>query len=199
MNNLFDVIVIIAIISVLSICLILLKFLIKRRSGNKELYQAAADRTRDENLDKVILNEHYIKEDNKLVKTPYEVDYGNGNSEKPGRKDMESSIGKMSVMIQLVEKTELSTRKFILNPAKKIRIGSGFTDNDIVVSDSCIEEHQCEIFLAQGKIYIKNIGNKARIIIRRKKEQVIVDGKGIRLLTGDIVLTGKVTYEVTII
>lgn len=199
MKNLFDIIVIIAIICILSICLILLKFLIKRRSKNKELYQAAADRTRDENLNKVILNEHYIKEDNKLVKAPYEVDYGNGSSEKPGRKNAESSKGKMSVMLQLVENTELSTRKFILNPAKKIRIGSGFTDNDIVVSDSCIEEHQCEIFLAQGKIYIKNIGNKARTIIRRKKEQVIVDGKGIRLLTGDIVLTGKVTYEVTII
>lgn len=184
---------------VLLVSFILMKHLIKRRTRNKELHQAAADRARDENLNQVILNRNYPKEDNKLAKKPYEVDYENGSQEKSKGRNTESSKGKIPIMVQLVENTELSTRKFVLNPAKGIRIGSGLTDNDIMISGNGIEEHQCEIFVAQEKIYIRNMGSRERTIVRRKKEQVIADGKGIRLLTGDIILLGNVFYEITII
>lgn len=193
------VIFIILIIVILLIGFILLRYLIKRRTKRQELHRAAADRARDENLNQVILNTQHIKEENKSMKSPYEVDYGNGSREKSKREKAESPKGKIPIMVQLIENTELSTRKFVLNPAKGISIGSGLTDNDIVVSGSNIEERHCEIFLARGKVYIRSIGNRERTMLRRKKEQVIADRKGIRLLTGDIVLIGNVTYEVTII
>lgn len=199
MEKILPFIMLAAIILLLCFGLALFKYFMQRRTRKKELHRAAADRARDENLNQVILNVQHFKEENKSMKSPYEVDYGNGSREKSKRENAESPKGKMPTMIQLIENTELSTRKFVLNPAKGISIGSGLTDNDIVVSGSNIEEYQCEIFLAQGKIYIRNTGNKERTIIRRKKEQVIVDRKGIRLLTGDVILIGKITYEVTII
>lgn len=199
MKRLLLFIIIISVVGILVISFKLLKYLITRRTKNKELHQAAADRARDENLNQVILNSRQFKEDAKLVKIPYEVDYGNGSCEKGKRENIEFHKGKIPTMIQLIENTELSTRKFVLNPAKGIRIGGDLADNDIVISGDDIEEHQCEIFLAQGKIYIRNIGKRKRIVIKRKKEQVIADRKGIRLLTGDIVLLGKVSYEITII
>lgn len=55
------------------------------------------------------------------------------------------------IMLQLVEKTKLSTKKFILNPIKKIHIGSDLQNNDISVLSEEVSPRQCEIFLPRVK------------------------------------------------
>jgi hypothetical protein len=102
-------------------------------------------------------------------------------------------------MVQLVENTEFSSRKFIFNLSGIIRIGSGLIDNDIVVANGGIEEHQCEIFLAQKKVYVRNMGHYARTIVKRKKRKIIVDNRGIRIVTGDKIILADIVYEVTVI
>jgi len=89
------------------------------------------------------------------------------------------------VMLMLVEKTELSTRKFMLNPIKMIHIGSDLQDNDIAVLSEGVSPKQCEIFSVGDKIYIKNLSQENKTIFKRKKKQAIVDGKGLRLLSND--------------
>lgn len=188
-----------AVLAVFLLTFFLKKF-VKYREKKKEIALAAADRVRDENLNSVILNSHANSMNNKEVYKPYDVDYsGNekGGREKGGSPDA-SGGGHGQPMIQLIEKTELSTRKFVLNPAKRIRIGSDLQDNDISVLSEGVEPHQCEIFAAGGNVYIRNTGVKTRTIIRRKKEQAIADNKGIRLLSGDRILLGTVSYDITI-
>lgn len=192
------------IIAVLALAFFLLIFFLKkymkRREKKKEIALAAADRMRDENLNSIILNSYADRSNKKEVYRPYDVDYGSpdkGGGGKGSRTDFSS--GKQGQpMIQLVEKTELSTRKFVLNPAKIIRIGSDLQDNDISVLAEGISPHQCEIFAGGGKVYIRNTGEGTRTIIRRKKQQAIADNKGIRLLTGDRILLGTVSYDITI-
>lgn len=180
--------------------LFLLKKYVKYCGKKKEIALAAADRVRDENLNNIILNSSADGKNTREVYKPYDVDYGSQDKtgrEKGSRTDIPG--GKQSqLMIQLIEKTELSTRKFVLNPAKIIRIGSDLQDNDISVLAEGISPHQCEIFAAGGRVYIRNTGEGARTVIRRKKQQAIVDNKGIRLLTGDRVLLGNIYYDITI-
>ncbi len=178
--------------------IVLLKRTVKSRQKRKEIQQAAEDRARDENLNNIILNSHCRAGEKKEIYKPYDVDYSNDGQGKNDKNSPFAAPDSHRVMIQLVEKTELSTRKFMLNPEKIIRIGSDLQTNDISVLADGVSSNQCEIFAAAGKVYIRHTGDKNKTIIRRKKEQAFVDEKGIRLLSDDIIILGKVTYDVTI-
>lgn len=196
-NNLKYILILAAVI-LLIVGMTLIKKALRKKQKNKELRQAAEDKLRDENLNNVILNNHAGPDRLREVHVPYDVDYSN-----PGGANNKSSSnhGKRKddhVMLQLVEKTELSTRKFMLNPAKNIRIGSDQQDNDIVVLSAGISPRQCEIFSVGDKVYIKNLSDENRTLLKRKKEQAIVDNKGLRLLSNDKIILGSVVYEVMI-
>lgn len=176
--------------------IIWLKRMICQRQKRKEISRAAEDKLRDENLNHVILNGDVGNGQAKEVYKPYDVDYGNagGDKKNSGRSVRQDD----HIMVQLIEKTELSTRKFVLNPAKRIRIGSDLQDNEISVLSQGVSPHHCEIFAAGGGVYIRNTGKSTRTIIRRKKEQALADDKGIRLQSGDRILLGTVSYDITI-
>lgn len=194
-QNRMSILICAAIIFVL-IFIIVLKKVAAKTVKKKELRRAAADKLRDENLNRVILNAYQEKEKQKEIHKPYDVDYGSmgADDSKKNRRDAGDRL-----MIQLIEKTELSARKFVLNPAKIIRIGSDLQNNDIVVFSENVSPRQCEIFSAMDKVFIRNTGEKCKTVIKRKKEQAIVDNRGIRLLSGDVVILSNVSYDVTII
>ena len=181
----------------LFVCII---FLIKKQADRsrkkKELTRAAEDKFRDENLNNAILNKHSGKSGVKEVYLPYDVDYGNFGGGKG--ETQKAKEGQSHLMVQLVEQTKLSTRKFMLNPKKVIRIGSDLRENDISVLGQGISPFQCEIFSIGDKVYVRNLSDENPTVLRRKKEQVIVDRKGLRLLSDDIVLLGEVSYRITI-
>lgn len=96
------------------------KRLLRRQSKKKEIDRAASDRLRDENLNQIILNNHTGGVENREIYKPYDVDYnGEGSG---GLDNMNVKAGQ--TMIQLVEHTRLSTRKYVLNPAKKSVLGA---------------------------------------------------------------------------
>ena len=183
----------------LFLLLFFLKKFLRYREKKQEITQAAADRMRDENLNSIILNSHAATGGREIYK-PYAVDYSSKEKGGPNKGNSQDiSSGKYhQPMLQLVEKTELSTRKFVLNPAKRIRIGSDLQDNEISVLSQGVSPHHCEIFAAGGGVYIRNTGKSTRTIIRRKKEQALADDKGIRLQSGDRILLGTVSYDITI-
>lgn len=179
--------------------LFLLKKYIRSQEKKKEIAQASADRLRDENLNNIILNSYVETGGHKEIYKPYDVDYSSKDKGVGKGKEQNAADTKHGQpMLQLIEKTELSTRKFVLNPAKRIRIGSDLQDNEISVLAQGVAPHHCEIFAAGGSVYIRNTGEKTRTIIRRRKEQAIADGRGIRLQTGDSILVGAVSYGITV-
>ena len=196
-NNIKYILIFVAIILLL-VGISLIRKIMRHKQKNKELRQAAEDKLRDENLNSVILNNYAGSNHLREVQIPYDVDYSN-----PGRESNKSLLDNNKrkdghIMLQLVEKTELSTRKCMLNPIKKIHIGSDLQNNDISVLSEGISPRQCEIFSVKGKIYIKNLSHENQTILKRKKEQAIVNEKGLRLLSNDEIILGSVVYEVTI-
>lgn len=206
MNDLFGflkynnniILVAVTAILILTGIAVLRKFIL-RKQKNKELSQAAEDKMRDENLNQVILNQHRGGGRFKEVQKPYDVDYSRPNV--TGGKDNADfpAVGAGKVMVQMVEKTELSTRKFMMNPIKPIRVGSDLQDNDINVLAEGISAHQFEIFAVRDKVYVRNLSSENRTVLKRKREQAIVDEKGIRMLSGDTVFAGCVSYDITIV
>ena len=196
-NNMKYILIPAAVI-LLFVGIVLIRKFMQKKQKNRELRQAAEDKLRDENLNNVILNNHTGSNRPHEVHVPYDVDYSNPGGESSKSHSDNNKRKDNHVMLQLVEKTELSTRKFMLNPIKKIRIGSDLQDNDISVLSEGVSPHQCEIFSVSDKIYIKNLSQENQTILKRKKEQAIVDEKGLRLLSNDKIILGSVVYEVTI-
>lgn len=177
----------------------LLKKLIRKSQRNKELARATEDKVRDENLNHVILNSYVKEENRKEVYKPYDVDYSNPGEERDKAAGGYEKKGERHIMLQLIERTELSTRKFLLNPEKRISIGSDPQGNDITIMAEGVSPRQCEIFSVQNNVYIRNLSQDNKTILKRKKEQAIVDAKGIRILSGDTVIVGRASYDITII
>lgn len=138
------------------------------------------------------------RKDTKEVYKPYDVDYSSTNCDTGKKPGEHSKKAESHVMVQLIERTELSTRKFMLNPIKKIHIGSDLRDNDISVLAEGVSAHQCEIFSVGNRVYVKNLSSDNRTIIKRKKNQAIVNEKGVRLLSNDVIILGRVSYDITI-
>lgn len=164
----------------------------KNNKKKQEIKQAAEARIREESLDKMILNEHEVNNERGKAYNPYEVSYENGIAVKQRQAVNQT-------MVSLEEKNDLSTKKFVLNPAKVIRIGSAVQGNDIVVQGNGISAYQCEIFGSGDHIFVRNKSHENRTILVRKREQAIVDEKGLRLQSGDRIVLGKVIYVVSLI
>lgn len=181
-------------VAVLSVFIFIIRKLSQIHNRKKELRQASSDRTRDENLNSFILNTH-ASTLNKPVYVPYEVDYSNSAAEANKSK---SSANLKPVMVQLVEKTGLSKRKFALNVANGITIGTS-NDNDIVFIADGQDSFCCEIRAVGENVFAINRFPSVRVILRRKKNQAIIDENGIRLLTGDELIFGSISYTFSIV
>ncbi len=168
----------------------------KKRSESKEIVQAIENRLRDEKLNAAILNSYNMNK--KGIIKPFDVNYIAENSNWDIKKET-SDDREVVNMLQLIEHTELSTRKFMLNPLEGIKIGSDMNRNDIVISNREVSERQCEIFSSNGKIYVRDCGSRIKTIVQRKRKQAIVDEQGICIMTGDRILFGSVYYEVTVL
>lgn len=180
---------------VIILSIVLWIILSRKNKKLKELSQAAEDKLRDESLNRSILNIQSNNHGFREVYVPYDVDYSKSDVDSKRVIDRKKD---MHIMIQLIEKTELSTRKFMLNPLMGIRIGSAMQDNDIVISNHNVAPYQCKIFSENNKVYLKSLDNDNKTVICRKKEKAIVDSVGIRLLSKDRIILGDVIYIVTI-
>ena len=170
------------------------------RARKKELRQAAEDRVRDENLNSYILNSHSTV-DNREAFVPYEVDYSRAAQEASASNMGTKISGKLdgnAVMVQLIEHTGLSTRKFVLNASRGISIGTE-EGNDITFISDDRQSYKCSVFCVQKKVFVRNEMLGTRILLRRKKQQAIVDEKGIGLKNGDCIVAGTVSYVITIV
>lgn len=180
-----------------AILIVLLIYLLKRyfRSKNKkkELRQAAADRERDENLNGVILNSH-ASATNKEKYVPYEVNYSQDKQEGANK----SSKKGADVMIQIVENTTLSSRKYVLNATKGIRIGTLEGCDITYVGDGSIE-FQCQIFAIGKDVVVRNLLGGPQLILIRQKQQAIIDCNGLKLMSGDVIMMGKVSYDISLV
>jgi len=175
----------------------LIKKAVNKNRKNKEIRQAAADHLRDQNLNNLILNEQ-SRDISKEKINPYDVEYNSGNQQSvKGANKLHAAHS--VTMIQLVEKTELSVRKFVLNPSPMIKIGSDLNDNDITVVDDSVAPTHCCIFELQNKVYIKTTGSGNQVLLKRRKDSVVVSDTAVRLLSKDIVIIGKNTYEIMVI
>lgn len=179
---------------------IIFSIISKKRREKKVKAQLAGDKIREETLDKLLLNKEaeIRKDENTFVAIPVAVNYDVNSIEKINTSEKKKNR-RNKVMVQIIENSELSERKYMLDPRKGIFFGSKTGKNHIVVSDSDIDERQCEIRENTGNVYVRNIGNSGKLVLKRQKQSVYVEQKYIEIKAGDTLLIGNTIYKIDLI
>lgn len=179
-----------ALVAALVVCVLLAK----RRGKRREMERSAEDRLREEALNRVLTGG---VRDAKRSVPAFDVKY---DQEQRLKKSGGSAAGGQSpVMLQLTEKSELSTRKYMLHAAGKLTIGSGSDQNDIVISGPNIAECQCEIDRVGRRLFISNRGKQGQVLLKRGKKQLLLQQDAVELQDNDVLYIGNYTYKVTIL
>lgn len=178
-----------AVVVVLVIGIIWIK---SKKSKEKELRMIAEDKLRDQALNKALANHLYSKSDSEanIESIPYEVDYN--------QKQLSTTTShKGRIMLQITECSQLSKRKFMVELEETIKIGRA-KENPITIKAPGVLPVHCEIFAYQNQVFIRDFsGNQT--LLKRKKQNVYVDEKGLKLKTGDQVIIGDTALEITIV
>ena len=172
----------------------LLVVLLKKRRRRREMEQNAEDRLREEALDRVLVGD---RRDGKRGTMAFDVKYDQDPRSRKNRGDAVG--GQVPVMLQLTEKSELSTRKYMLHAEGRLSIGSQADCNDIVISGSGVEKRQCEIVRIGKQLYASNLGKPGQVLLKRARKQMVLEKDAVELRDNDVLYIGDFTYHVTIL
>lgn len=193
--------IVIGIIGVVLIGIALITISKKRKEKKAKALQAS-DKIREEALDRLLINQETEsrREEATFAAVPISVNYDVNAVEKNRDSSSHKKRNKSKkVMVQLVENSELSARKYMLDPHKGIYIGSKAGKNHIVVSNSNVDERQCEIRENSQKVYVRNIGSSGKVILKRGKQSAYVEQKYLELKTGDTLVIENMLYKIDLI
>ena len=162
-----------------------------KRKKKEAMLRVAEDKLRESNLDQQILNPNAAPDPSRKVsEKPYEMRYSTSAAASAARK---------GIMLQIEEVSEISKRKYMVNPVPPITIGSG-TGNSIVLTDMTIDSKQCEIGLTEsGQVYAKNIGTANLVNVIRGKKSIPVESEEVVLKKSDQLKIGGVKLIITIL
>lgn len=96
--------------------------------------------------------------------------------------------GRSSPMIELVELSDYSRRKYVFRAGAPVTIGRS-AENQLSLCREGVEEVHCEIFLHGGQPCVRSC-SKARTILVRGKTRALVNTGGVYLNSGDHICLG---------
>lgn len=198
----FKVVKIIGLVIVLLGLIIILCIVFSKHKNKKEKILLASNKMREEALDKLLVNQEAAlkkEEENTFAAVPINVNYDVNALDKSKGKVGGKKNKSKKTMIQIVEKSELSVRKYMFDPKKSIFIGSKNGKNHIVNSSSTVDERQCEIKEVYDKVYVRNMGHPAKVIMSRGKQIAYIEQNYIELKSGDVISMANTTYQIDII
>ena len=167
--------------------------LTRRRKKRLEIERNAEDRLREEALDRILVGN---LQDGKRGTLAFDVKY---DQEQRNKKGGSTTAGQVPVMLQLTEKSKLSTRKYMLHAEGRLTIGSQANSNDIVISGPNIAKCQCEIVRIGKSLYVSNRGERGQMLLKRGKKQMILESEAVELHNNDVLYIGDYTYKATIL
>ena len=162
-------------------------FIKGNRKRKREEQQQAAKRLQEDALDKALANP--LAENDKTFsnnKRPVKVEYVKELKEKK-----QFSGG----MFELTETTELSQRTYIYRNGEVVSIGYQYGSVSVLPENVETTSMYCQIFFYQGDNYIRSL-DRCPVVLRRKKNQTIVNRNGIKLINKDVFIVGKSSYQI---
>ena len=184
-------------ILLISILVILIGYLIyyirKYKRKKDETRKIIEDKLRDDALNRALANQVYEELGCELEppNIPYEVDYSKNTVELNHGKDNK-------LMVMIVEHSELSERKFIIELKDKIYIGC-HKENNIIIKSKPIADLECTICRVDKEMYIKADVDK-EVMLNRKNQHIYVQEQSeVKVKNGDMIIIKGIVLELKIV
>lgn len=181
-------------LAVIAVCVMVLILNSWRKKKLRAITEIYVRKQRDDELTDRIKNNE--KKDAMSSFKPYEVAYrGPGSS--AGQAES-SGIG-TSIRLQLVLTTELSTKKFLLDLEKEIRIGRRET-NEIVVDDKRVSAAHCVLVNRAGDVYAADLNSSNGTVLLRHSGRVTLGPNPVKIMDNDrLLLADVVSLDINIV
>lgn len=153
----------------------------KKRRQEEEITQK---QRRDEALTEALRNPR-VRERTPVRPGPVEITWED--------KTIRSGKTKPELMVELLELSAFSRRKYIFHAGTPISMGSG-ADNQIALPREGVAKRHCEIFADGSRLGVRSV-NGARTALKRGKNAIPVDEDGVYLKNGDRIQFGSAEVE----
>ena len=162
----------------------LLSALYRRRKKRGAEAEAAQIKRRDEALTEALQNPR-VREQSSGRGGPVEIKWDD--------KAVSKGKAKAATMVELVELSAYSRRKYIFHADSVISIGSA-SDNQLPLPREGVAKRHCEIFMDGSRPGARNVQG-ARTMLRRGKKTAPISGEGVYLKNGDRIQIGSAEVE----
>lgn len=162
------------------ILLVVLRIVLKRRSRRKQMEEISQLKRRDEALNEALRNPQSAGTA-PSVKGPIEISWDD--------KAVKPQGASASWMVELLELSAYSRRKYVFRADQPITIGSG-EDNQLVLHRGGVDQLHCEIRMQGKHPCVRSLSGGKTVLVRGKKA-VVVSGEGIYLNNGDRIQLGE--------
>lgn len=163
-----------------AIFVVVLRLALRRRKRRKQFEEIAQLKQRDEALNEALRNPR-MNTGSAGTKGPIEVSWDDKAVRAPGAAS--------GAMVELIELSAYSRRKYIFRTDQPITIGSG-KDNQLVLCREGVEARHCEIRMNGKKPCVRSLAG-AKTVLIRKKTSVLVSTEGVYLNNGDHIQLGE--------
>ncbi len=167
------------------ILLLVLRPVLKRKKLREQEKEMSLLQKRNEALNETLRNPKMKAAENTSV-GPMEIQW----DEKA--LDLQRT-GRTSVMVELVEFSTYSRRKYLFSAEQPIHIGSG-TENQLVLPREGVAARHCEIFAINGAMAVKAVAG-AKAVLARGKTSAVISSEGILLNNGDHIRMGTADVQ----
>lgn len=166
---------------------IVFRFFSKRRKVKREFEEMSQYKRRNEALVEALRNPQMKKETG--PEGPMEISWDDKAVSEKRRKHV-------STMVELVELSAYSRKKFVFRLGQPIHIGSGKGNQMEILREGVAESH-CEIFLNGDKTCARSL-SEAKTILKRGKTSALISQAGVYLKSGDLIQLGTAEIQIRI-
>lgn len=175
----------------LIVIIILLIRNIKLKSRNKSYKETLSkykDKVREDNLDALITNEHYVVnkylDDEKQM--PYEIIFHE-----------EKQVEHQNVIcVHIEHESEIANRKYIINIKDEMYVGKK-QGNAIVINEVNIADKHFRLFKKDNELYIQKLAEQS-IKLKRKKNIYELNESPVKINSGDIIKFEKSEFTINL-
>lgn len=165
--------------------LIALRLLTKRRKTRREFEEMSQFKRRDEALAAALRNPQ-VKEERGGPERPMEISWDDKAVNEKEKKDA-------SIMVELVELSAYSRRKYVYRLNRPVQIGSGKGNHMELLREGVAEKH-CEIFLNGNKVCARSCPG-AKTLLKRGKTSALISSDSVYLNNGDHIQLGTAEIQ----
>lgn len=111
-------------------------------------------------------------------------------------KNGSDSAFRMDKKIMMHVKSKEISVDTVFDPQEKVVLGRS-KDSTIAINSPVISSHHCQLELADGKVFLKDLGSSNGTVLKHGLKKIHMDsGSSVEVISGDKIIIGGICFEI---